>query len=225
MVALPGLGLTGQYLLPLALELAPHLRTYVVDLPGSGGAPGPAGRLQAGQLAVVVERWLQANELGEVVLFGNSYGSEVALETALRAGSRIAGVVLGAPTPDPSARSLARQLGRLARAAAYASPRLLAIALRDYRRTGLRLLLRESAAALDEPIVERLKELRTPALVVRGGRDPVVPQRWAEEAARLANAELAVVPDAGHAAPYARPHDVARLIVAFAAGLSGARAD
>jgi pimeloyl-ACP methyl ester carboxylesterase len=57
-VALPGLGLTGDYLLPLARALAPSLRTYVVDLPGSGGAPGPRRRLRAAQLAQVVELWL-----------------------------------------------------------------------------------------------------------------------------------------------------------------------
>jgi pimeloyl-ACP methyl ester carboxylesterase len=58
--------------------------------------------------------------------------------------------------------------------------------------------------------------LETPALVVRGASDPVVPQRWAERAARLAHAELVVVDGAGHGAPFAQPEQVARAITAFA---------
>lgn len=214
-VALPGLGLSADYLIPLAQALAPVLPTYIVDLPGSGGAPGPSRRLNAGDLADVVAQWLAVNELSDVLLFGNSYGSEVALETALRATGRTRGVVLGAPTPDPGARSLWRQFFRLVRAWAQAPPRLMAVSLRDYWRTGARSLLREAFAALDEPIIERLQQLGIPTLIVRGERDPVVPQRWAEEAARLARAELVVIDGAGHAAPFAQPEEVAAAITAF----------
>lgn len=214
-VALPGLGMSGDYLLPLAEALAPTVRAYVLDLPGAGGAPGPSRRLRADHLAEVVDRWLERNRLFDVVLFGNSYGSEVALETALRADGRTRGVALGAPTPDPTARSVWRQLARLVRAGAHAPRDLLAIAFRDYRRTGARRMLREAFGALDEPIVERLQQLRIPALVIRGARDPVVPQRWAEEAARLARAELVVIEGAGHAAPFVRPEQVASAIGGF----------
>lgn len=222
-VALPGLGLSGDYLLPLAHELAPSLRTYVLDVPGAGGSPGPAGRLGAAHLGEVVGRWLADNDLADVVLFGNSYGSEVAVETALRDGSRVRCVVLGAPTPDPAARSFPRQLARLLVAAARAPRDLRALAARDYVRTGARRLLQESRAALDEPIVERLGALSAPALVVRGARDPVVPQAWAERAARLAGAELVVVPEAAHGAPYVRPAAVAAAIVDFTARIAERR--
>jgi len=207
-VALPGLGLSGDYLVPLALALAPELRTYVVDPPRSGSAQ---------QLAKLVDQWLEANGLDDVVLYGNSFGSEIALEAALLPGTRVRGVVLGAPTPDPSARSFARQAGRLAHAAALAPPRMVAIAARDYARTGLRRLLRQGRAALAEPIEKRLPLLGLPALVVRGSRDPVVPQRWAEQAARLARAELAVVEGAAHACPFSHPAELAGLIVEFSA--------
>ena len=55
-----------------------------------------------------------------------------------------------------------------------------------------------------------------PTLVVRGERDPIVPQYWAEEVARiLPRGRLAVVPEAGHALNYSRPHDLARLVRAY----------
>ncbi|HEX2088386.1 MAG TPA: alpha/beta fold hydrolase [Actinomycetota bacterium] len=45
-----------------------------------------------------------------------------------------------------------------------------------------------------------------PTLVVRGSRDMMVPQRWAEEAAALLpNGRLAVVPGAAHCVNYSAP--------------------
>lgn len=216
-MALPGLGLTSDYLFPLALALAPQLRVYLLDLPGSGGAPGPARPLRAGHLADVVVAWVEANELSDVLLFGNSFGSEVAVETATRLTGAVAGVVLGAPTPDPGARSLPRQLGRLLLAARRAPDPLVALAVRDYRRTGLRRLLREGLAALHEPIVERLRRLEVPTLIVCGEHDPVVPRRWAADAAEVARGRLCVVAGAGHATPYEAPETLARIIGEFAA--------
>jgi len=161
------------------------------------------------------------NGLRDVLLFGNSFGSEVAAETAPRLGEACRGVALGAPTPDPSARSLPRQLVRMLRVGLRAPPPLLRLALRDYARTGVRCLLREGLAALDEPICERLRALDLPVTIVRGSHDPVVPQRWAQEAAALARARLVVVPGAGHAAPWEEPGAVAGAVLELA-GVSAA---
>lgn len=214
-VLLPGLGLSGDYLLPLARALAPVMPTYVIDLPGSGGCPGPAGRLHARHLGDVVARWLAANRLAGVVLVGNSFGSEVALEAGARAPDRVVALALGAPTPDPRARNLGVQLARLVRAAGPAPWWVVRVALRDYARTGVRRLLREARTALREPVVRRLAAASVPVLVIRGERDPVVPGAWAREAARLARGELAVIPGAGHAALASHPGAVADAIAAF----------
>lgn len=214
-VLVPGLGLSGDYLLPLACRLAPSFRAVVVDLPGSGGCPGPARPLRADHLGEVLALWLDARKLSRVVLVGNSFGSEVALETAIRRPERVLAVVAGAPTPDARRRSFAVHLVRLARAAVRAPRWLVVLALRDYARTGFLRLLREGRAALDEPVRERLSQLSPPLLVVRGEHDPVVPQTWAEEVARLAAGRLEVVPGAGHASVASRPDEVARLVAAY----------
>ena len=39
--------------------------------------------------------------------------------------------------------------------------------------------------ALEDRIEKKLSHVHVPSLVVRGGRDPIVPQHWAEEVARL----------------------------------------
>ena len=55
-----------------------------------------------------------------------------------------------------------------------------------------------------------------PTLVVRGSRDQIVPQRWAEEAARLLPmGRLVVIPGAAHTANYSAPMELAHVTRAF----------
>lgn len=54
-------------------------------------------------------------------------------------------------------------------------------------------------------------------LVVRGGRDFIVPQRWAEEAAALLpRGELVVIPGAPHVVNYTAPEPFSRIVAEFA---------
>lgn len=56
------------------------------------------------------------------------------------------------------------------------------------------------AYALADEIEGKLPAVDVPVRVVRGARDPLVPQQWAERVAMLApHGRLAVVPGAGHA--------------------------
>lgn len=60
-----------------------------------------------------------------------------------------------------------------------------------------------------DDVTERLGELTMPTLVVHGGQDAAVPVERAEElAARIPDAELVVIPDAGHAANLTHPDEV-----------------
>jgi pimeloyl-ACP methyl ester carboxylesterase len=219
-VLVPGLGLSGTYLRPLGRELAATRRVYVVDLPGAGGSPGRRRTLAAGDLGHTLAAWLSARGLGPVVAVGNSLGSEIVLEAARRQPQRIAGVVLCSPTPDPRNRSLAVHGLRLLRAGARVPLWLALVAVRDYARTGPIEMLRAGRAAVAEPVRDRLEQLAAPALIVRGADDPVVPQDWAEQAARHARAPLEVIPGAGHAAVASHPAEVGRLVVRFAGTLA-----
>jgi pimeloyl-ACP methyl ester carboxylesterase len=51
------------------------------------------------------------------------------------------------------------------------------------------------------------------AVVVRGGRDPIVPGEWAREVVRgLPQAWLAEVPGVGHTVNWSAPDELARLV-------------
>ena len=69
---------------------------------------------------------------------------------------------------------------------------------------------------LADRIEHKLGAVTCPALVVRGGRDRVVPAEWADRAARhLPRAELAVVEGYAHMAHYSAPLAVAPVIRDF----------
>ncbi len=66
---------------------------------------------------------------------------------------------------------------------------------------------------------DRLGGVTAPALAVRGGRDRVVPQRWAAEVARLLPAgRLAVLPGYAHMPHWSGALAVAALLRPFLAG-------
>jgi len=81
---------------------------------------------------------------------------------------------------------------------------------------GLATSLRTAGTGTMVPLWERLGELTVPTLVVAGAAD----RKFAAIASRLAagigaNAELAIVPGAGHAVPFEAPAAFARLVRDF----------
>ncbi len=88
--------------------------------------------------------------------------------------------------------------------------------LLDYLSAGLRRSFATFRHALEDRMEEKLPHLEVPTLVVRGERDPIVPQRWAERAAHLLpEGRLVVVPGAAHTMNYAAPSDLARVVHSF----------
>jgi pimeloyl-ACP methyl ester carboxylesterase len=70
--------------------------------------------------------------------------------------------------------------------------------------------------ALRDRIEDKLPHLDVPTLVVRGARDPIAPQRWVEEAARLLpQGRLVVVPGAAHTMNFTSPDALARVVRPF----------
>lgn len=215
-----GIGVSGRYLLPTARGLAPTHRALVPDLPGFGRSPRPPRRLGIGGLADVLDRWLEHVEVGRCPLLANSFGCQVLVELAVRRPERVSALVLVGPTIDAAARSFPRQLGRLLADCAIEPPRLLPIVALDYSifmaKGGLPLILE----MLRDPVEERLPSVQAPALVVRGGRDRIVPQRWTEQVAEtLPRGELLVIESAPHAVNYAAPEALAEAVRPFLRGL------
>jgi pimeloyl-ACP methyl ester carboxylesterase len=217
-VCVHGVAVSSRYMLPTAARLARDHRVLVPDLPGfglSGRAPRPLG---VGELAAALHGFLDVVGLDRASFVANSFGCQIVTALAAAWPERVEALVLVGPTIDRHARSLPRQAGRLLLDALREPPGLNALEVGEYLAFVARGQFPVILAMLADRVEERLPLVRAPALVVRGGRDPIVPQGWAEEfAARLADARLLVLDGVPHAANYAAPDALAAAVRAFLA--------
>ena len=215
-VLVHGLVVSSRYMVPAAERLAAHYRVYVPDLPGFGKSDRPPRALSVAELSGALDAWAREVGLGRVALVGNSVGCQIIADLAVRHPGRVERAVLQGPTMDPRARAVLRQLGRLLLDAPREPLSLLPIELLDYLSAGTGRAWRTFRYALEDRIEDKLPRVQMPTLVVRGERDPIVPQRWAEEAARLLpEGRLVVIPGAAHTANYGAPSQFTRVVRAF----------
>ena len=225
-VLVHGYIVSGRYMLPLMDELAPHCRVYVPDLPGWGKSSKPAHALPVAQLADVLAAWVELLGLERPVFLGNSFGCQIVAELAVRHPALPSGLILLGPTVDPTARSLWQQLLRLALDAPHERLSLWALELGDLVRMGLPRAVETVRIMLGDRIEDKLPKITVPTLVMRGGRDPIAPQRWGEAASRLLpHGSLAVLDGAPHAANFSNPGLVTTAAIPFIGRSVCARCD
>ncbi|AYN38242.1 alpha/beta hydrolase [Streptomyces dangxiongensis] len=211
-VCVHGLGCSYRYWLPFARALAPRTRTVAVDLPGFGRTPGPDQALDVRQLSLALADWLRATGRGPTALVANSIGCQIVVDLAVHAPELVGPVVLNGPTFDRGARSLLTQAARLLRDVPWERPSLAPPLITSYAECGARRALHTCLYALRDPVEDKLHRLRTPAVVARGTRDPIVPEAWARElTALLPQGRLVSVPGAGHAMNFSAPEALARI--------------
>jgi len=216
LVLVHGIGVASRFMVPVAGLLAPYHRVYAPDLPGFGKSEKPAYALSLAELTDVLAGWTQATGLESVAFLGNSFGCQIVAELTLRYPELVERVVLQGPTMDPQARTARQQVARWLRNSRQEPLSHGLISAREYPRCGLRRLIKTFRYALEDRIEEKLPHMRVPALVVRGSRDPIVPQRWAEEATSLLPlGSLAVIPGAPHTVVYDAPLELARVVRPF----------
>lgn len=221
-VLVHGLAVSSAYMVPTAVRLAPHYRVYAPDLPGFGESDKPELALDIPELADVLVAWMDAAGLERAVLIGNSLGCQIIVDLAVRYPNRVERAVLQGPTMDRTARTLWQQAGRLLLDIPREHPTQPFVQARDYLRFGLRRTLRTFRFAVRDRVEEKLPRVAVPALVVRGGRDPIVSQPWAEEVARLLPAgRLVVLPGAPHTANYSTPRAFVSVVRPFVDGTTG----
>lgn len=211
-----GLAVSSTYMTPTAVRLAPFCRVYAVDLPGFGRSYTPPCALSLSALADALALWMDALNIPKAHLAGNSFGCQVLAEFAVRHPDHVDRLVLQGPTVDPGARTFHQQIFRLLLDSQNEPLPLIRIALKDYWGVGLKRAVETLKIALEDRIEEKLPHIAMPTLVVQGGKDPLVPQRWAEEVTRLLpRGEIKVIPGVGHAVNYAAPVEFVRAMRSF----------
>jgi 2-hydroxy-6-oxonona-2,4-dienedioate hydrolase len=215
-VGVHGLVVSSAYFVPTAHRLSAHARFLAPDLPGFGRSDKPDSVLDVGGLARALVAWLEATGSAPATLLANSFGCQIAAEAAMRRPDLVARLVLVSPTMDPTARTVGQQLRRWRRESKTQSTRLQLLLLRDYARAGLGRARRTFLHALEHRIEDVLPFVDAPTLVVRGTADPIVPQAWAEEVARLLpHGHLRVLPDVPHAMNHDAPDALVDAVVPF----------
>lgn len=206
-VLVHGVAVSGRYLAPLAEHLAVRARVYIPDLPGYGRSDRPPGRdLTVPELADALLAWMDRIGLDRPHLVGNSFGCQVIADLAARRPDRVGRLVLQGPTMDPHARSAWRQALRWLAVTPFEKYSEGLVMLRDLWDLGPRRAVDMIRLGLADQIEAKLRRVAAPTLVVRGTRDVIVPQRWAEEAAGLLpSGRLVVIERAAHTINYSQP--------------------
>lgn len=215
-VLVHGLSVSSRYMVPTAEHLAPLYPVYAPDFPGFGRSDNPPRVLDIPELANVLRKWMDTVGLDHPTLLANSLGCQVAVDFAMRYPQRVDRLILNAPTMDPRARTLRQQFARLALDSVREPLSQPFIVLGDYFRTGTRRTFCTLRYALADMIEAKLPRVRAETLIVRGAHDPIVPQAWAEESARLLpRGRLVVVPGAAHTVNYSSPAELVRIVRSF----------
>ena len=215
-VLVHGLSVSSGYMIPTAEHLAPYYRVYIPDLPGFGKSTKPAHILNIPELANVLAAWMSEMELPSAILLGNSLGCQIIVDFALRYLECITHAVLVGPTMDPKARSIHQAALRLLLDAPCEPLSYLPVLMREYLAAGIPRTIRTLQYAFADRIEEHIYRVQVPTLIVRGSRDPIVPQEWVEEVHRLLpGSQLVVLPNAGHAVNYNSPERLVHVVRSF----------
>jgi 2-hydroxy-6-oxonona-2,4-dienedioate hydrolase len=217
-VLIHGFGMSSSYMVPIGKRLAAELPVYAPDLPGHGRSAAAGRSFGVPELASFLHAWMDAVGLGRVAILANSMGCQIAVDLAVRWPGRVDRLVLVGPTTEPGARTFRQHLLRLLKDAPAERPSIVLLIAKDYGRMGIGRLFREMKRLFEDRIEDKLARVEAPALVLRGERDTVVPQRWAEEVARRIGADgVLVIPGAGHALNYSAADELMRKIRGFLA--------
>jgi 2-hydroxy-6-oxonona-2,4-dienedioate hydrolase len=216
LVLVHGLVVSSDYMVPLARAFSNYSRVYAPDLPGYGTSDKPDRALSLDQLAEALHEIVDRLGYHRVHLLGNSFGCQIIATFAVRFPQRVDRLVLQGPTVDPQSRSFPAQLFKLLWNSRLEPSSEKAIMARDYWRAGGRIAAGTIREMLDDRIEAKLPGIAAPTLIVRGGRDPIVTQRWAEEAlSLLPRGSLKVIPGGSHTLNYTSPLELARVAVPF----------
>lgn len=229
----------------ISKRLARRRRVIAFDLPGHGRSPAPNRPADARlpELASALARELDAIGVRDAHWVGYSLGGRVALHLAVAYPERVRALVLEGTSPgidDPRERrarrvadaALADAIERdgLARFVdAWLAQPLFATQARlpaDVRRRERERRLRGSAAGFaaalramgvgeQQPLWERLPDVRRPVLVVAGDEDVKYRALALAMAQRLPDARVAIVTGAGHAVHLERPEAWLEVVESF----------
>lgn len=235
LVLVHGLGSSGRDWAPQVDRFAERHRVLRLDLRGHGRSERGDGSYSVAQFARDVAVFLRKRAAAPAHVVGLSLGGMVALELAAGAPALVRRLVVVNSVADMRLRSwhdvwvyasrrLAvqalgmRRVGRLLAHTLFVKPEqddLRRMFVRRWAQNDKQAYLQAMDAIMRWSVADRLGRIPTPTLLVSSDEDytPVTAKR--RMAARMPNAEVAVVGDARHALPVERPAAFNATVEAF----------
>jgi pimeloyl-ACP methyl ester carboxylesterase len=217
---------------PPQVRRLPDENVYALDLPGHGRSGGQ-GCDRIEDYVEQIKAWMDAMNLPSVILGGHSMGGAITQEFALSAPQRLAGLILvgtGARLRvNPAILEATADAQRLEEAvdmiitwsfSESAPERLVELARRRMLEVDHNVIHDDFAACDRFDVMDKVSEIKLPALVICGKQDRLTPVKYSEYLFdKLVHARLNQVPDAGHMVMLEQPDIVARSISEFASAI------
>jgi len=211
---------------PAELRRLPGATVYTLDLPGHGRSRGE-GRDTIECYAEAVVAFLHAVGIEQAVAVGHSMGGAIAMTLALDFADCVAGLVLVAtgarlrvaPAILEGVRSDFEGAVELITRFAWspeAPPALAELGRQSFLETGPDVLLGDFTACDRFDVVERLREIKTPTLVIAGTADQLTPVKYARFLTEhIPGARCVIIEGAGHMVMLERSAEVAKAVLEF----------
>jgi pimeloyl-ACP methyl ester carboxylesterase/quercetin dioxygenase-like cupin family protein len=214
--------------------LAASARVIVPVHPGFDGTPRPQQLVSVRRLASVYTQLIRDLDLTDVCVIGNSFGGWIAADIAIAestaADRRVSSVVLvdaaglqldGAPVPDVS-RLTPEQIAQLSyfRPERYRiDPATMTDEQRAARAANFGAMAAYGGSAMADPaLLDRLRAISIPVLVVWGEADRMIPvEHGRAYAAAIPGARFALIQHAGHLPQLETPAELSSAIAEFTA--------
>ncbi len=216
-VLIHGVGLSSQYLVPLAAELAFHGEVFLLDLPGFGDLPRPDRALSVAGFGAIVDAALKFHGVLDPILVGHSMGAQVVVEMMAHSDKYRRGVLIGPPV-NAFERTPLMQAWRYIQSAIYEKPNLALLALRSYARTLTGWVLDIMPLLMSYPIEDRIELIprESQVLILHGEFDRLAPDDWVAELCRRGpDTQDRTIAGAAHSTVYNDDDDVAAHILSL----------
>ncbi len=228
LVLIHGAGGTHLYW-PPEIRRLPGYCVYALDLPGHGKSELCDGQQTVGDYAGILLKWLDSIHLRRAVLVGHSMGSAIALTLAIHHPEHVLGLgLIGsgarlrvlpellAYASDPTTYLKAADLLVTYSFSQHSPKRLIELASHRMLETRHSVVLGDLQACNRFDVMDRLGSITQPTLVLCGAEDQLTPMRYAQYLVNsLTNAQLSVIPNAGHMVMLEQPRRVADSLLSF----------